>query len=540
MSNARISLGTVCVGIGVMLCACTPPSENWQRTQILSGLPVHGLQGLNFGPDGALYIGSVMSEAVMRLDVETGRMTQSVGPPLGEADDVAFGPDGTMAWTALNQGALRVRTPAGEIESVAENLPFVNPVTFGTDGILYAATLFGPDRLWAYDLTNGTSRVVTENVGGLNGFEFGTDGLLYTPLPQRQSVGRIDTATGELEVIAEGVGDVVGVAWHPDGFLYAVSWSDGRIVRVAVETGAVEPVTTVEPPLDNLAIGRDGTIYVTRSADNGVVAIDPESGAQTVIVRSDLAGPGGMTWVSRHGREQLLITSIFGYRFYDPESGDVELPPFDLEKRASSDASYRDGKIALTYVRRNRALLVDIESGNILQTWPDLETPYGVLLDNTGDLIVALHTAGTLVRLSAAEPDRRDIIATGLAGPVGLGWADEGASVYVVEAHAGQLSRIDLETGTVTVIAGDLTQPESVAVLPDGRIAVAEVGTRRVLTIDPVSGVTQLLADGLALGGSISRAPDPIAMPTGLAVDASGAVWVVTDGDNGLVKLTPP
>ncbi len=519
------------------LWACSDSEETWRQDRVLTGLPVHGLQGLAFGPDGALYLGSVMSEAVVQLDLASGEMTEAVGPPLGEADDVAFGPGGTMAWTAINQGALRLRTATGGIETVAEGLPFVNPVTFGPDGTLYAATLFGPDRLWAYNLTEGSARVVTENIGGLNGFEFGGDGLLYTPLPMRQAIGRIDVATGALEVITEDAGDIVGVAWHPDGSLYGVSWSDGRVLQIDTAGGTVRTVATVEPPLDNLAIGEDGTIYVTRSSDNGVIAVDLTSGAQTTVVRSDLAAPGGMTWVTRNGRRQLLVTDIFGYRFFDPATSAIELLPFDLEKRASSDADVRNGKIALSYVRRNRALLLDETSGEMLLTWTEIDAPYGILIEPSGDVITALHKEGTLVRLSPDGDAKPETVAAGLEGPVGLAWADDTA-VFVVESAAGRISRVTLTTGAREIIVAGLAQPETVKVMSDGRIAVAEVGARRILAIRPQTGERTVLADGLAIGGPISRAPDPVAMPTGLAVDETGAIWVATDAENGLIKLS--
>ena len=292
-------------------------------------------------------------------------------------------------------------------------------------------------------------------------------------------------------------------------------------------------------PLDNLAVGADGLIYVTRSSDNGVIAVDPQSGVQSIIVRSELAAPGGMTWVMRDGGPRLLITDIFGYRFYDPATGEVELLPFDLEKRASSDADSRDGTIAITYVRRNRALLLDETSGDVLQSWTDLPAPYGVLIDDTGDLVVALHESGTLVRLSAADSAKRDVLTDGLEGPVGLAWANAGTSVYVVEAGAGRISHVSLTTGERRTISSGLSQPETAAVLPDGHIAVTEVGTGQVVLVHPDTGETAAIAKGLALGGPISRSPSPVAMPTGASVDADGAVWVVTDADNGLLRLSP-
>ena len=519
------------------LFGCDEPPETWRTETVVTGLPVHGVHGLAFGPDGDLYIGSVMGQSIVRLDVETGLMEDVVGAPLGEADDVAFGPDGSMAWTALNQGELRLKENDGTIRTVATDLPFVNPVTFGPDGTLYGATLFGPDRLWAYNLKANTARVVTENVGGLNAFEFGNDGSLYAPLPMRQSVGKIDVESGDLTIIAEGIGNVVAVKFHPDGFLYGVSWDDGRVIRIDTDSGDHTLVATVEPPLDNLAVAPNGTIYVTRPSDNGVVAIDPENGTSRTVMRSDLAAPGGMTWVERYGKKQLLVTDIFGYRFVDPDTGATEILPFDLEGGPSADGDSRDGMIALTYVRRNRVLLKDASSNDLRAKWADVSQPYGVLIEPTGSVLVASHDAGTVIRLFPNDPDTRTVVATGLVGPAGLAWATDGLSVYVAESGAGRISLITLAADTRKTVAGDLAQPETIALLLDGRVVVAEVGAGQISAIDPDTGNKTVLATSLALGGLISRAPDPVGMPTGIAVGDDGSVYVVTDANNSLIRL---
>lgn len=522
------------------LAGCTGSLEVWQTERVLTGIPVHGLHGLTFGPDGGLYVGSVMGQSIIRVDTDTGTIREVISAPVGEADDVAFGPDGSMAWTALNQGELRVRDLGGEITTVASDLPFVNPVTFAPDGTLYAATLFGPDRLWAYDLKAGTSRIVAENLSGLNAFEFGDDGALYTPLPQKQSIGKIDVDTGALTTIAENVGNVVAVKFHPDGFLYGVTWDDGQVIRVDTATGATTTIATLEPPLDNLAIAENGQIYVTRSADNGLVVVNPADGSNQVFIRSDLAAPGGMTWTKRNGKKQLLVTDIFGYRFVDPTTGETEMLPFDLEGGASADADSRDSRFALSYVRRNRVLLKNTESNAALQTWTNISTPYGVLIEPEGTVLVVSYNDGTLIRLNTDKPDQRQIIAGQLAGPVGLAWAEDGISVYIVESGSGQITKTILSDGKKQVIATGLDDPESIALLPGGRIIVAEVGARRVSAIDPNTGAKTILAQNLAIGGLISRTPGRVGMPTGLAVDTDGDVYVITDAENGLLKLIQP
>lgn len=538
MIMGRMIVGLVAALIITNLMAsANAAAETWHQQTLITGTPVHGVHGLTFGPDGKLYVGSVMGQSIVAVDPTSGAMTEVVPAPQGEADDVAFGPNGHMAWTALNAGEVRVRDSSGGIRTVAENLNFANPVTFGPDGTLYAASLFGPDQLWAYDLEKGASQLVAENLGGLNAFEFGPDSLLYTPLPQRQAIATIDVETGGLAVIAEGVGNIVAVKFHPDGLLYGVSWDDGVVTRIDPVSGWTEPVARVTPPLDNLAIDDTGIIYVTRSADNGIIAVNPVSGASRIVTRSDLATPGGMAWSRRDGESQLLITDVFGYRFVDPDTGETTLLPFDMENGASSDADVREGLLALSYVRRGRVVLKEAGSGDVLHAWSDLNTPYGVLIESSGSVLVASYGEGTLRRLSLNTRDQHTTVANGLSGPVGLAWSNQGTHIFVAEAGADRVSRIDITNGKRDTVVSDLAQPESLAVMPDGRLVITEVGARRVVAVDMTSGDKTILADSLAVGGIISRTPQQVGMPTGIAVDTAGAVYVVTDANNGLIKL---
>ena len=57
-------------------------------------------------------------------------------------------------------------------------------------------------------------------------------------------------------------------------------------------------------------------------------------------------------------------------------------------------------------------------------------------------------------------------------------------TVYVTEAFAGQVSLIE-SNGEKTVIAKDLKMPEGIALAPDGKLIVAEVGAKRIVQIDP-------------------------------------------------------
>jgi glucose/arabinose dehydrogenase len=116
-----------------------------------------------------------------------------------------------------------------------------------------------------------------------------------------------------------------------------------------------------------------------------------------------------------------------------------------------------------------------------------------------------------------------------------MGLAVSGSTAYVTEGLAGTLLKVDLVTGAKTVIAKGLNQPRCLALLPDGRVAVVEAGAKRVVAIDPASGaVTEIAADlhiGLPPAGKLP-------VPNGIAVGKSGAIYVSSDIDNSIYKIT--
>ncbi|MEB3328247.1 MAG: hypothetical protein VKQ33_03325 [Candidatus Sericytochromatia bacterium] len=80
-----------------------------------------------------------------------------------------------------------------------------------------------------------------------------------------------------------------------------------------------------------------------------------------------------------------------------------------------------------------------------------------------------------------------------------------------------------------------LTYPSGLAVLPDGRLAIAEAGQDRVLALGLDGRLEQLLGGGEAIAASEPVASDAVALsvPLGLAAEAT-ALWVVDHGHGRL------
>jgi sugar lactone lactonase YvrE len=155
-----------------------------------------------------------------------------------------------------------------------------------------------------------------------------------------------------------------------------------------------------------------------------------------------------------------------------------------------------------------------------------------------GSLLIADYTAGTLVHAAAGKDREKKIVTDQLRGPVGLAYAGDDI-VYVTEYLGGGVSRVNINTGAAAGIAWDLAQPEGIAIAPDGRLIVAEVGARRLLAIDPASGAVETVADDLPIG---LTGGDDMPLPfllTGVAVGNDGTIYLSSDIENALYKLTP-
>ncbi len=502
------------------------------------GIAPHGINGLDFGPDGALYAASLVGPGIYRIDLARGTLTEVVGAPLGEADDVAVAPDGTLAWTALLSGEVRVRRRDGRVETLASGLPLVNPVHFDAQGRLFAGQIGQPDTLFELDPAGiRPLRPIARGLGGINAFTDDGQGALLVPLAEKGALARIDVASGALSVLATGLAQPVAVKRDSRGRLVTIDWQAGAVIRIDPSTGATRTLATVTPPLDNLAIGPDDTIYVSRPSDNGIVAIDPGSGAQRSVVQGQFAAPGGLAFTRQGGRATLLVADAMGWREVDVATGVVTLRPFDLVANGSSTIAATARHVVLGYVRRASVTVLDRASGRVLRTFAGFREPMGVVALEDGTIFVVDHASGELVQL-VATGDVRRIVAAGLAGPVGLA-RDAQGRLLVAEAAAGRLLRIDPADGAREVLARGLAQPEGIAVLPDGAIAVAEVGARRLSRVAARGGRPRVIARGLPLGQMFTRTPAPVFMPTGVAAGDDGTIFVTADRDNSLLAFRP-
>ncbi len=520
----------VCVALAILGIAAS--AEDAPQV-FVQGTGMHGIHGIAAGPDGKLYVGSVVGQSIHRVDPKTGAIELWQGPPEGMADDLVFAPDGRLVWTSFIIGKVHARTGDGPVQELAADLPGINSLAFAPDGRLFATQVFLGDALHEIDLTGQTpARKIMEGMGGLNGFQFGADGKLYGPIWFGQKVARVDVNSVTLETVADGFGVPAAANFGPDGKLYVLDTLKGELVRVDTANGEKSVVATLRTGLDNLDFDAQGNLFVTGMAEAAIFQVDVKTGVARTITESPLVLPTDLDYYDG----TLYVADVFSVRAIDPatkESKAVVRAPL-LEYAFGIDVTDRYIHIASWF--NSAAQTFDRKTGELVATYHDLPTAYDVLEDGDGSLLVLQMFSGSISRLHADDPEKRELVARGLPGATAMARGADGA-VYVTLYGRGEVARVDIADGKVSVAVSGLTKPEGIVATPDGTLLVMEEGGRLV-EANPVAGGVKVLTDGLNIALGVLPSLPPMGYTSGVAVSPAGEVYLSLQPDSAILLLT--
>ena len=541
------------------LAACTaePPAKEATYTvsEFIGPSPFHGLHGLAVEPDGTILAGSVVGQAIYAVNPTTGEVTTRLGPPDGMADDIAFGPDGVMAWTGYLTGKVFVQEKGGAPKMVSSGLPGSNSLAFTKDGKLYMTQVFLGDALYEVDWKGTTgARLIRKDLGGLNGFEIGPDGMIYGPLWFKNAIVRVDPKDGKDTVVAAGFQIPAAANFGPDGNLYAIDTKTGEVKRIDMKSKAVSVVAKLPPALDNLAIAPSGLIYVSNMAEASIFEVNPADGAVRTVVKGPLATPTDLALTDGPEGERLHVADVFAYRVIDTASKAITDPLRMYRDETENQLGIGAGKtkILITSWAAGTVQIVDRATG-AAEIRHGFTAPTDALELADGRLVALEAGTGVISLIGAADAAPEPLV-TGLTLPVAMAEAADG-KLYVTET-GGALVRVDLAARQLTRIAEGLAGPEGIDVGADGRIYVAEAGAGRVVAFDPNDSSTKevlsvplgqtprlsktILAEGLKMGLPAAEGTLPAYTTTGLAVSKKdGSVYVASDLTNAIYRITP-
>lgn len=539
--NKNPGMAALVAALVLSACSSVPATRptGWSTPEALVAPSAFGgVHGLAVDRQGRLLAGSVVANSLWQVDRQSGATRVLIGAPEGQADDIAVGPRGELAWTNYLMGMVRTRdSDSAPMRVVAKDLPGINSLDFDRrNGKLYASQVFLGDAVWELDVAGSAPpRLIAKDIGGFNGFEVGPDGMLYGPLWFKGQVVRMDPADGRIAVINREFKTPAAANLDGKGHLWVVDTFTGELSRVELASGRKTVVKQLKRAIDNLAIAPDGTVYVSNMADNSIEAYNPMTGELRLLTGGKLAVPAGM----KLDGDTLWVADIFAFRQVDVRSGAVR----DVMRMQSSDMEYPFGvgisarQLALTSWFTGTLQLIDRATMKTTEMIHGLKAPVDAIPMDDGSVLVAELATGTITRLSGPKYAERRPVAQGLAGPVQMVLGRDGA-LYVTEA-AGKLTRIQLADGTKTTVADGLALPEGLAQTPWGSFVVAETAARRLTEIDPATGARRSIAENLQIGLPAGPGMPPPYVTTGVAVGADGTVYVSADRDNAIYRVRP-
>ena len=159
------------------------------------------------------------------------------------------------------------------------------------------------------------------------------------------------------------------------------------------------------------------------------------------------------------------------------------------------------------------------------------------MLDDQSILVAEAGT-NSIVRVVDKAGKKRETVATDLALPVYLAPAGK-KDVYVTEFLSGKITKIDIKTGKEQTVTDALRHPKGIAVKPDGTILVVNVETQELLQVDPQTGVVSPLVHHLPVGLFVPEGFMPAFTLSGVAVSKAGNIYLTSDIDNVIYKLSP-
>ena len=472
-----------------------------------------------------LYVGDLANPVIRDVDLGNGQEGVLAGN-----DSYGYSGDGGMAASAMIYGAGAMAYCGGQ-EYFAD---LFNYVIRRIDSTGRISTFAGTGQ-FGYSGDGGPA--TSARFGRVLGLACRTGGGLYVSDSDNRAVRIID-ANGTISMWWSGFSFPTGITELGSQNVVAVSDSgvDNAVWRLSATASVLDgtpgvPGTIYDPRGLNDPRGLaflNGYLYIADRGNNVIRVVDQNGSVS--LVGGAFSQPTGL---AADGANNFLYVGNIG--------------SFTVVRGTISGSSVS----SFASVAGNGTPSLSGNGGPAAQA--QLGNPYAVALDSTGDLFIAdnqnevirkVDPAGTITTIAGNgvagnAGDGGPALAAKLNDPRGVAVAANG-DVYISDAGNSSVRMVDHRTGLISTILSGLSFPRAVAVDAAGSVYIADTGDNRVLVMRFTAGGAGLLAGtgtpGYSGDGGLAAAAT-LNQPRGLAVDASGNVYIADTGNNRVRRV---
>ncbi|MBI3796696.1 MAG: gluconolaconase [Deltaproteobacteria bacterium] len=517
-------------------------AAGWQLSHVAPPSGLFGANGMQFGPDGRLYVVQAFGSQVSAINTSTGvcQTVSPVGGAIVAPDDIAFDSRGVMYVTEVMNGRVSARTADGQVRVVADNVPAANGLTAYQDRLFMDECRPG-GRLFEVYPDGRAPRLLAADLPLPNALSVGPDEQLYFPEIAAGEIWRVPLAGGIPQRFLAGLAVPTAVKFDRTGLLTTTQAGNGEILKVDIQSGAKTSIARVRPGIDNFAIAADNRLFISHFVDGGVAEILSD-GHERVLVPAGFLGPFGLAVTSdgalyaadgvslaaltadgRRSRPGMLLDEGFPGFIRGVAAGPAG--SLYVTTSAGTVASYHPGTRAAQTLATGLHELFDLVQA------PD------------GSVVVTEAGEGRVLKISTTG--EVTVLAQGLARPTGVAMAADG-SCYVSEAGKGRVVKVN--NGISAVLEG-LKTPQGLVLLGD-QLFVLDAGSKELLTLSLTTRQHQTLVTNLPVGapagvtpkpllGVPDLIPGPLSPFAGLALGKDGTIYIAGDGEGSVLALKP-
>ena len=279
-------------------------------------------------------------------------------------------------------------------------------------------------------------------------------------------------------------------------------------------------------------------LYVSSIGKNGIFEIDLNTKALRTVAAGRLTAPGGVAVLGTGDATRVFVADMFSLREVNAATGVVK-NLINVDGMGIYPSSVHAGKLEGRDILvtagwfTGRVQIIDPSNGAVVREEKNFSAPHDVVVLTDGSMIVAEAGVKKLTRV--LSDGARETFADGFQFPAGLALADD--SLYVTDTEAGSVIAIHLTTRERRDVVKGLKQPEGIALLADGRLAVVEVGAKAVRAITIASSKVDDIATKFDVGLSVAEPLPKTWIFSGIAEGPDGAVYLPSDTQSALYVL---